>query len=455
MGIPQDVVIKLRERAAVKPSGISHGLIVPVGDATGLGAAALMAGTPHFKPSILLFCGLAFLMLAGSGLQRVKINPKMSDDLPAVVGRLAIAAMAIAPFTDYPIRFFRLGPGTAIVLVLMGRGLAYGLIRWARANGLIFEPTLIVGAGKLGVRLANRMEEHPEYGLHPIGFLDSAGLQEQVPLPILGGLGDLTEVVQSRAVKRVVIAFGRMRSSDLVSVVRACDRLPVELHVMPRLYELGVAPAGIHTDEIWGIPLIRLRRSALRSAAWRVKRAFDLIVVSFLLLLIAPLFAGIAIAVRLSSPGPIFYRQLRKGQQGQVFSLLKFRTMLENEDGDTTWSVADDERVTNMGRFLRRTSLDELPQLINVLRGEMSLVGPRPERPYFVDQYRVAVLHYDDRHRVPAGITGWAQVHGLRGDTSIQDRALFDNFYVENWSLWRDIVIVFRTLNQIRRRGEQ
>src|SRR5207248_10962202 len=147
--------------------------------------------------------------------------------------------------------------------------------------------------------------------------------------------------------------------------------------------------------------------------------------------------------------GPIFFRQKRIGQRGQVFELLKFRTMPPNEDSDTTWSVADDGRRTPVGALMRRISLDELPQLLNVLRGEMSLVGPRPERPFFVDQFRVAVPGYDDRHRVPAGMTGWAQVHGLRGDTSIPDRAKFDNHYVENWSLWRDVVILFRTLGSV------
>jgi lipopolysaccharide/colanic/teichoic acid biosynthesis glycosyltransferase len=153
--------------------------------------------------------------------------------------------------------------------------------------------------------------------------------------------------------------------------------------------------------------------------------------------------------VRLSSPGPILFKQRRIGQRGEVFELLKFRTLSVNQDSDTTWSVSEDERRTAVGRLMRMLSIDELPQLVNVLRGEMSLVGPRPERPYFADQFRVAVPGYDDRHRVPAGMTGWAQVHGLRGDTSIKDRAVFDNHYVENWSLWRDLVILARTVETV------
>ena len=168
-----------------------------------------------------------------------------------------------------------------------------------------------------------------------------------------------------------------------------------------------------------------------------------------MLAIAAPLMGVCALAVRMSGPGPVFFRQKRIGQRGEVFELLKFRTMAENEDSDTTWNVGGDGRRTPVGSLMRRLSLDELPQLINVLRGEMSLVGPRPERPFFVDKFRVAVQGYDDRHRVPAGLTGWAQVHGLRGDTSIPERALFDNHYVEHWSLWRDVVIMFRTVGSV------
>jgi lipopolysaccharide/colanic/teichoic acid biosynthesis glycosyltransferase len=153
--------------------------------------------------------------------------------------------------------------------------------------------------------------------------------------------------------------------------------------------------------------------------------------------------------VRRSSPGPVFFRQSRIGKDERQFELLKFRTMRVNDDSDTTWSVADDARVTQIGRFLRRTYLDELPQLLNVLRGEMSLVGPRPERPHFAQRFAQEVPRYDDRHRVPGGITGWAQVHGLRGDTPIPDRARFDNHYIENWSLWRDVVILARTIASV------
>jgi lipopolysaccharide/colanic/teichoic acid biosynthesis glycosyltransferase len=180
---------------------------------------------------------------------------------------------------------------------------------------------------------------------------------------------------------------------------------------------------------------------------------FDLVVASLLLALGSPLLAGAALAVAMSSPGPIFFRQKRVGQDGQVFELLKFRTMRVNDDSDTTWSVTEDDRVTPIGGVLRRTCIDELPQLLNVIRGDMSLVGPRPERPFFVDRFSIDVRWYEERHRAPPGVTGWAQIHGLRGDTSIKDRVLFDNVYIDHWSPWQDIVILARTAGSILRNG--
>jgi exopolysaccharide biosynthesis polyprenyl glycosylphosphotransferase len=194
--------------------------------------------------------------------------------------------------------------------------------------------------------------------------------------------------------------------------------------------------------------LFHLRRPALRPGARLQKRAFDILVASLLLFVTLPLLGVLALAVRLSSPGPILFRQKRVGLNGKLFEIVKFRTMFENDDSDTTWlSDKDHERVTAVGHLLRRTSLDEVPQLINVLRGEMSLVGPRPERPHYTGQFAETVSRYDDRHRVVGGITGWAQINGRsRGLDSVPQRARLDNYYIENWSLWRDLVIIARTI---------
>jgi exopolysaccharide biosynthesis polyprenyl glycosylphosphotransferase len=194
---------------------------------------------------------------------------------------------------------------------------------------------------------------------------------------------------------------------------------------------------------------VRLRRSTMRSSGRVVKRAFDSTVAAVMLFLCAPLFGLLALTVKLTSPGPVYFRQRRIGKNGREVEILKFRSMRVNSESDTQWSVDADTRVTKVGALMRKTSLDELPQLWNVLRGDMSLVGPRPERPFFVQQFEQEVPRYADRHRVPVGLTGLAQVNGLRGDTSIEDRAWFDNHYIENWSVAGDLVILARTAGAV------
>ena len=189
----------------------------------------------------------------------------------------------------------------------------------------------------------------------------------------------------------------------------------------------------------------------MRSSGRRLKRAFDSAVSAALLLVAAPIFGVLALGVKLTSPGPVYFRQRRIGKNGREVEILKFRSMRVNSESDTQWSVDEDARVTKLGAFMRKTSLDELPQLWNVLRGDMSLVGPRPERPYFVDRFEQEAPGYGDRHRVPVGLTGLSQVNGLRGDTSIEDRAWFDNHYIENWSVGGDLLILARTAGAVIR----
>lgn len=447
MALPQTARASFGIGTAVAPA-LPLGALTPTLDAVALVGAVVLAG----QVNLLGFLYVLAVLVApiGSGLRFSRINPRLSQDVGMMLARVAVPLLPVAllaPSHEEAGRFLMAGT-LAALLLLPARALAFALIRQARARGHVQEPTLIVGAGVTGVQLATTLQEHPEYGLEPIGFLDSFE-DDDLPLPILGASQELEDVVRAFNVQRVVIAFGATREPELVRILRACAQLPVEVHLVPRFFEVGGAPGGPLTDDIWGIPLIRLRRSALRTATWRAKRSFDLVLASVLLVLSAPVFLASALAVRLSSPGPIFFRQKRIGQRGEVFELLKFRSMRVSDDSDTVWTVSEEDRCTTVGRFLRRSSLDELPQLFNVLKGEMSLVGPRPERPHFVDQFRVSIPGYEDRHRVPAGISGWAQVHGLRGDTSISHRARFDNEYIETWSLWRDVVIVMRTVGQV------
>jgi len=338
-----------------------------------------------------------------------------------------------------------------VAALCLARSLAYAGIRLARRKGRLRETTLIVGVGTVAVELAWLMKEHPEYGLEPVGFLDGPPESGELPLPHLGTVRQLDVVLRRFDVQRVVVAFGRVRDADWVSIMRAAVVNGVEIHVVPRFFDIGMATTGSHTDQIWGIPLSRVRRSVLHSAAWRAKRIGDVSCAGLLLAISAPLLALIAVAVRLSSPGPILFRQPRLGQDGREFELLKFRSMRVEHDGATCWK-ATEEQQTAVGRWLRRTSLDELPQLWNVLRGDMSLVGPRPERPHFAARFSADIPGYGDRHRIPVGLTGWAQVHGLRGDsTSLTERARFDNLYIEGWSLWLDIVTLLRTAGAVIR----
>jgi exopolysaccharide biosynthesis polyprenyl glycosylphosphotransferase len=447
MGLPHAVSSSPELRSFAPPRRLPLGGIVPLSDGLALVAATL--GPARRSPAVLLYGLLAYATLRVGGSYRARINPRLSDDIGGLVGRMAIPLLLIGPFvgSNQLTSLARAAP-VAAGLIIASRAIAYRIVREARARGLVIDPTLIVGAGKFGVQVASTLREHPEFGLLPIGFLDSYD-DEGLPIPILGDVRELEPIIRDFGVRRVIVAFGSAREPEMVRIIRACDRLPVEVHVVPRFFELGVVPEGPRVDDLWGLPLMRLQRSALRSMAWRTKRVFDIVVASALLFVAAPIFGICAIAVLFSGPGPIFFRQKRIGQRGEIFELLKFRTMPMQADADTRWSVAGDERMTWVGKVLRRSSIDELPQLINVVKGEMSLVGPRPERPFFVDQFRVAVPEYEDRHRVPTGMTGWAQVHGLRGDTSIPQRARFDNYYVEHWSLWTDLVILVRTVGAV------
>jgi exopolysaccharide biosynthesis polyprenyl glycosylphosphotransferase len=448
MALPYSVQTKVQWRTATAPPRVPLAAAAPSTDALALFGALAISGQLTLLGFAYAFA--AFLAMMCVGTQRGRINPRMADDAAALIGSLSAAVVIVAPLAVSDAQLgalLRIAPA-AILLVLLGRLAAYRLVREVRARGFVLEPTLIVGAGAVGVEVARTLQDHPEFGLVPIGFLDSFD-DADLPLPILGGVRELEPVVSEFAVKRVIVAFGGTREPEMVRIIRECDHLPVELHVMPRFFELGVAAEGGMVDDLWGIPLVRLRRSALRTAAWRTKRVFDIVVSSLALVAAAPVLLLATLAVRLTSRGPILFRQKRIGQRGQVIEVLKFRTMRQNEDSDSTWSVADDERRTVAGRFLRKTSIDELPQLFNVIRGDMSMIGPRPERPLFAVQFAAEVPRYEDRHRVPVGITGWAQVHGLRGDTSIPERARFDNYYVEHWSLWRDVVILFRTVGAV------
>jgi exopolysaccharide biosynthesis polyprenyl glycosylphosphotransferase len=382
---------------------------------------------------------VAALGLVCLGTYHLRCTLSMLDEAPRLVATLAVAALVCAPFGGSSGAVLTQA-ALSVPLLLLGRSIAYAVIRAWRRGGLR-EPALIAGSGHVGIELASVITEHPEFGLDLVGFAGSPF--PDLPAPLLGDIGQLGPVVSDHQIRRVIVAFGPTREADLVSVLRTAMLRAVQVHIVPRFFEVGVAPRGSDVDDLWGIPVYRVRQAALQRWAWRFKRCVDVVISSVLLVITLPLFAIAAAIVKLASPGPILFRQRRVGQYGDEIELLKFRT-LPVEHVDDAWN-ADAEQYHNACWVLRRLSIDELPQLWNVLRGDMSLVGPRPERGYLVEQFNDEVYGYRDRHRLPVGLTGWAQVHGLRGETSLRERVRFDNHYIEHWSLWRDLVIMCRT----------
>ena len=327
-----------------------------------------------------------------------------------------------------------------------------------RRQGRALVPTLIVGAGHIGRTTAKRLLEHPELGLRPVGFLDKEPREangSSARLPVLGASWDFDRIAQEYGVGQVIVTFSTAPSEVLLRIVNRCEELGISVALVPRLFEKVTERLTI--EHLGGLPLITSHPSDPRGWQFTVKYSFDRVLSFLLLCLLTPLLLICAIAVLISLGRPILFRQRRVGCDGREFDMLKFRSMKPNgthpeatardlPDDTAPGGPDGDNRLTRVGAFLRNASLDELPQLLNVLKGEMSLVGPRPERPEFVEVFEPRVHRYFDRHRVRAGITGWAQVNGLRGQTSLSDRVEWDNYYIENASLWFDFKIVGRTI---------
>ncbi len=328
----------------------------------------------------------------------------------------------------------------------------------ARRHGELAKPTLVVGAGRIGRLAARRLQDHPEFGLRPVGFLDKEPLDTGgLPVPVLGASWDLERLIEQHGIEHVVVTFSTAPSEVLLREIKRCEELGVGVSLVPRLFES--LTERLEVEHIGGLPLLSTRRVDPRGWHFAVKHVLDRIVASVILLFASPVLLVAAVGTLVSVGRPVFFRQPRVGRDGRRFEMLKFRSMrtvaepvvLPDLPQDTApGGIEGDDRRTRFGAFLRRTSIDELPQLFNVLRGEMSLIGPRPERPEFVRLFEHNVPRYGDRHRVKSGITGWAQVHGLRGKTSLSDRVEWDNYYIENWSLWLDFKILLKTVLAVR-----
>lgn len=445
-----DASIRSRRLIRTSPSArlsTSSAIAVTAGvlDLSMLSLAAVVAGLD--VSLAVLYAALGLLAVRSTELRGDRLAPRASDEIPYLIRNMALAMIGFGLLAGSRLEFgeVALVGILGLALVLLGRLVFYDVLRRLRRGGRALEPVVVVGAGPTAVNLVDAMQDHPECGLTPVGFVDHSETSS-LPMPYLGSVADLSAIMERHGARHAVFAFGATREYEMISTIRRC-RPQSYFYVLHRFFELGVdsgSPA-LNAD-IAGFPVRRIHPPAAGNPMLWTKRLIDVMVSTVALLLLSPVMLLCAGLVAFSSPGPILFRQTRVGWNGTVFEMLKFRSMTVNDDSDRTWSVERDARVTPVGRFLRASHLDELPQLVNVLRGDMSLVGPRPERPYFVEKFGDKVNGYQDRHRVKSGITGWAQVNGLVGDSSIEQRARHDNWYIEHWSLWIDIVIVARTV---------
>ncbi|MHB9092093.1 MAG: sugar transferase, partial [Chloroflexota bacterium] len=337
-----------------------------------------------------------------------------------------------------------------VILITVGRYLHYAVHASLRAVGVGAERTLIAGTNDTGRMVYDRIIQSPQLGFAPAGFLrcDSGkDLTEFMGLPIFGDLDKVDEVVKQQEIDHVIVAVPGLPHEELVSLVGKCRAVDVNIRVFPDVFQLLAGTVNI--DELNGLPLVAVKDIALKGYRLALKRVMDFICSGVGLVFLSGPLLLVALVIKLTDPkAGVFYTQERVGLDGKPFHMIKFRTMKPNAEAQTgpVWTRKSDPRRTRLGTLLRKTSIDELPQLINVLLGEMSLVGPRPERPYFVEQFAQSIPRYQERHREKAGITGWAQVNGLRGNTSIEERTAYDLWYVENWTIWLDIKILLRSV---------
>jgi exopolysaccharide biosynthesis polyprenyl glycosylphosphotransferase len=420
-----------------------------------------------------MFVLIVLALLALRGSYRATIGQRFLDDARTIVSVTALSAMIVTflrvSFTNEPqvaeeaIRSWLF----AAVYLVVGRAVLAMVIERTNAVRSAGAPTLILGAGQVGHLIARRLLAHPELGLRPVGFLDSDPLEVERPsgLPVLGSPDQLDTVVKEHGIEHAIVSFSSATHDVQLAIARALHRMRVSVSIVPRLFE-GF-PDTINLERVGGLPLVTIYPSNPKDWRVSVKYTTDRLLALVALVLVSPLLLIGAVGTALTLGSPIFFRQRRVGLDDREFEMLKFRTMRfpEPEEAERSARAVDRvidqglgpggaegvERQSKFGALLRKTNIDELPQLFNVVRGQMSIVGPRPERPSYVAVLKDRVRRYGDRHQVKAGITGWAQVHGLRGNTSLDDRIEWDNYYIENWSPWLDFKILLLTFVAIFR----
>ncbi|MBK6434069.1 MAG: undecaprenyl-phosphate glucose phosphotransferase [Anaerolineae bacterium] len=387
-------------------------------------------------------------------------NAPYLDEFYTLFGAVSIATLMSVAFTsllfrdqiDYHRWMMIYLWALTLLLVTLGRILVTRALRLLQARGIGQGRVLLIGTGDAGRMILQKILHTPNLGYHIVGVVDSnvsAAPVEAVPL--LGTPADIPQIIEDYRVDEVIVALPEASHQEILGIVSMCEREKVSIRVFPDVFQIMANEVSI--SDFGGLPLLTVRDVALRGWKLALKRTVDVVGASLTLLFISPVMMLTALLIKLESPGPVFYVQERMGLDAKPFPMLKFRSMrADAETNGPGWTVKNDPRRTRFGAIIRRISLDELPQFINVLVGDMSLVGPRPERPVYVEQFRQRIPRYMDRHREKAGLTGWAQVNGLRGDTSVVERTKYDVWYIENWSLALDFKIMIQTvLNAARR----
>lgn len=422
----------------------------------------------EFQPPTMNQVVLAFLVFNlifavtfwAGGMYRLQRGVSRVDELYSIFRTIAIGTIIIIAFnTLFPLlnvttRMLVVGWIFATLLTGILRTTYHTLVRSLRQHGFDSRRVLIVGAGEIGQLVYRQMKKAPQLGYTIVGFLSdqqTTGHLVTDDLPVLGQRNKLGTVVLANRIDEVIIALSGASYNEVFDLVAQVEDDSIAIKIYPDAFQL-ITNNNVSVGELSGLPLITLRSVPLDKQFNRtVKRLLDFAVSAGALIFLSPLLILVGVLVKLDSPGPMFFIQERVGRDGRPFKMIKFRSMRADAEQHGTWTRPDDDRKTKFGTFLRRFSIDELPQFINVLLGDMSVVGPRPEQPRYVAQFSEQIPRYMHRHREKAGITGWAQVNGLRGDTSIEERTRYDLYYIENWSPMFDLKIIIRTAyNAIR-----
>jgi exopolysaccharide biosynthesis polyprenyl glycosylphosphotransferase len=390
------------------------------------------------------------------GMYREQRARPLVDEAAAISGAVSIGTLigiAVTSFVfknsmlelDYSRGMVIYAWMLTIVLAIAAHTVHRRLSEWLREHGWAEIRVIVVGSGEVGQMIVQKLLHSPGMGYRIVGVVNGPGAKLVHGVPVLGRVDQLTYLIREHEVDEVIIGEPEASHQELLRLISLCERGRVSIKIFPDLFQIMANEISI--GDLNGLPLLNVRDIALSGFRLQIKRAMDILGAVVGLIVLSPVLLLIGLIIKLDSPGPVFYAQERMGLDAKPFWIIKFRSMCQDAEADGPgWTVKDDPRCTRAGAWLRRTNLDELPQLINVLFGEMSLVGPRPERPIYVERFERSIPRYMDRHRIKTGITSWAAVNDLRGDTSIAERTKYDLWYIENWSLMLDIKILLRTI---------